>query len=81
MCLFQDFYLCFWTNYEFPSTYFVSVMNKVLKNKKSPEIKPAAKFHKVVILHAIALEIRIRTTIIFLFVKIIQDLYFSTVLT
>ena len=56
-------------------------MNIALKNKKSPEIKPAAKFHKVVILHAIALEIRIRTTIIFLFVKIIQDLYFSTVLT
>ena len=51
------------------------------KKKKSPEIKPAAKFHKVGSLHAIALEIRIRTMIRFLFVKIIPDLYLSTVLT
>ena len=52
-----------------------------LKKKEISEIKPAAKFHKVGSLHAIALEIRIRTMMRFLFVKIIPDLYLSTVLT
>ena len=52
-----------------------------LKKKKSPEIKAAAKFHKVGSLPPIALESRIRTMIRFLFVKIIPDLYLSTVLT